>query len=144
MSDSIDPSETYSHWLIINEALPLLTTDEAITGTINEFQPNEYNDKVPADVLDEAVVFNGKLDTLRKRHELDETHQGNIPDADQVTPAVVKEYSSHIFDGIKQLAAQINDANKDYNFHNETVTGKQASDVFGLVNLANRKIDLLK
>lgn len=143
MSNPTTPNEVYSHWLSMNEALLLLTTDKNITSKISRLQANEYSDKMPSDVLNEVVAFKGKLDALRQKNDLGETPHENIPTTDQVTPADVLVYSEPLLNAMQELAIQINQDNKDCSFHSETVTGKQPSDVFGLVDLANRKIDLL-
>jgi hypothetical protein len=143
MSDPITPNDVYSRWLTLNEALPLLTTDDNVISKIGQLQPNEYSGKNPSDVLNEGATLKGKLDTLRKKYDLGELQMGTVPASSDVTPADVLKYSDSVFKGIQEVVEQVNQANKDYSYHTEAVTDKEPSDVFGLVDLANRKLDLL-
>lgn len=145
----LTPSNVFSLWTNVNDAL--LATARISSGEADwaaelaAMKPRQFAGKKPADVLGQAFAFRDKLDRLRDRGGLGPTKRIGEGDGAEITPSVVFLNSGHVLDGLvlwiihnsgkEQLVSQF------YTLHD--VSGKTPSDVFGLVELATRRIDRL-
>ena len=145
----LTPSNVFSLWINVNDAV--LATARISSGDgdwaakLEAMKPGRFEGKKPADVLGQAFAFRDKLDRLRDRGGLGPTKRIGKGDGEEVTPSVVFLNSGHVLDGLvlwiirntgkEQIVSQF------YTRHD--VSGKTPSDVFGLVELANRRLDRL-
>lgn len=145
----LTPSNVFSLWINVNDAL--LATARISSGGADRaaelaaMKPRQFEGKKPADVLGQAFAFRDKLDRLRDSAGLGPTKRIGEGDGAEITPSVVFLNSGHVLDGLvlwivrnsgkEQLVSQF------YTLHD--VSGKTPSDVFGLVELANRRLEFL-
>ena len=147
---SIAPSNVFSLWLNINAALVLVaeeaTRDPTFAAEIEAESAGQFSEKVPADTLKRVVEFRKKFDLLRIENALDPTKVYKDPSGEEVIPAVVYANSQHVLDSVLNLVVSVFDKSEllvgEY-YTDHGVRGKKPSDVFSLVELANRRIDQL-
>lgn len=144
----LTPSHVYSLWTNINTSLVAISEQAArnpmLPARIDAMSRKTFSDKKPADVLREVTRFRAKVDTLRRSAKLPALRPG--PGASvEIAPSVVFLASGDVLDGVvdwlirhtgpEQLVSQF------YTVHD--FTGKKHSDVYGLVDLANRRMDAI-
>jgi hypothetical protein len=142
----LTPSQVFSLWTNINDCLlastGVVSGDREWRESLEATSPRRFEGKAPADVLERLTVFRAKLDELRRT-------AGLAPVAavehgySAVTPSDVFLNSGQVLDGLvewlivntgrEQLVSRF------YTRHG--FTGKVPNDVFGLVDLADRRID---
>lgn len=144
----LTPSQVFSLWTNIDDSLlavaRVVSDDADWYGGLAAMAPEEFTDKTPGDVLGQVEVFRAKLDRLRQSGNLKLTERFEEVTG-EVTPSVVYLNSGHVLNaqidwlirntGPSQLVSQF--------YVRHGFTGKRPSDVFGLVDLANRRIDLI-
>lgn len=142
----LTPSHVFGLWTNINAALVSVADassggqnlDDSLTST----KPDRFENKKPADVLARAIEFRAKLDRLLAEHGMAPTKR--YPrGAGRVTPSVVFLNSGLLLDAVvgwiiantakRQLVSPF--------YAHHAFSGKTPSDVFGMVDLANRRID---
>lgn len=142
----LTPSHVFGLWTNINAALVLvadtssggLNLDDSLTST----KPGRFENKKPADVLARAIEFRAKLDRLLAEHGMAPTEQYSRG-AGRVTPSVVFLNSGLLLDAVvgwiiantskQQLVSPF--------YAHHAFSGKTPSDVYGMVDLADRRID---
>ncbi len=149
-SVAITPSNVFSLWLNINAALVLAaeesTRDASFAVDLKATEPAQLTDKAPADSLKRAVEFRNKLDLLRAKNDLEPTDVFVDPSGEEVIPAEVFANSEHVLDSLLDFIVVVFSKDElligEY-YKDHGLSGKKPSDVFGLVDLANRRIDQL-
>jgi hypothetical protein len=144
----LTPSHVFSLWTNINEALVSSGTAFNDEGTlpqdIQKMSPKTFQGKTPGDVLNHASAFRSKLDQLRDKHALKTTPVYLDPEGGTVTPSVVFVNSGYMLDSVVLLLNRLDTEHliSRYFSRNE-FKGKKPSDVYSLVDLANRRMDAL-
>ena len=142
----LTPSQVYSIWVNINDALfacaRVVSDDDAWHQSLVSMEPRRVYWKRPADVLKRVAAFRHRLDSLRRQSGRPPTRQ-MTPRLAEITPSVVFLHSGHVRDrlvewlientGPEQLVSQF--------YVRHVYVGKSPSHVFGLVDLATRRID---
>ena len=126
-------------WIVDRRGVPIANnrTDFRV-----DIIPDRLENKKPADVLARAIEFRAKLDRLLAEHGMAPTKR--YPrGAGRVTPSVVFLNSGLLLDAVvgwiiantakRQLVSPF--------YAHHAFSGKTPSDVFGMVDLANRRID---
>ncbi len=141
----ITPNGPFHLWLGINEFMPLLTTSPSQTRAIRAEINQRFRGKTPANVLSQVVRFRNKLDRLLAKYRLNKTGVFRSPTGEKISPAIVYINSGHSYDSVVRLLLKANPNDQSYRdkFLIPFPKGKTPSDVFGLVDLAIRKIDVL-
>lgn len=144
----LTPNHVYSLWTNINASLLVISEQTArnpmLPARVEAMSRKSFSGKTPADVLREIAGFQAKVDGLRRTAKLPGVKPG--PGADgAITPSVVFLASGNVLDGVvdwlirhtgpEQLVSQL------YTVHD--FTGKKHSDVFAMVDLANRRLDAI-
>ncbi len=142
----LTPSHVVGLWTNTNNALltvaGLTSGDADWAKRLEAMAPERFEGKKPADVLNRVVEFRDKLDRLLQRSGQQETKRYQSGSG-TVTPSVVFLNSGHVLDAVtlwivaktprEQLVSQY------YTRH--SFSGKTPSAAFGMVDLANRRID---
>ncbi len=144
----LTPSNVFSLWTNINDALlavARISSDNANWAKkVEASAPRAFAGKTPANVLERVAEFREKLDRLRRRDGMAKTARFENGDG-VVSPSVVFLNSGHVLDGVALWI--VNKTTKEQLvspfFRRHDVSGKTPSDVFGLVDLANRRIDTI-
>ena len=142
----LTPSHVVGLWTNINNAL--VTVAEASNGgqdlaaALASTTPGRFENKKPADVLARAGEFRAKLDRLLNRSGLRPTKQYQHGDG-KVTPSVVFLNSGHMLDAVVRwvIANTAKEQLVGPFYARRAISGKTPSDAFGMVDLANRRID---
>ncbi len=105
----------------------------------------EFTGKAPADVLGQINGFRDKLSLWRANYNLLGVQTYKDVDGNEITPSVVFVNSGHVLDSLMELLWHIKPLEESYReyYKQNIIDGMEPSDVFGLVELANRKISLL-
>lgn len=144
----LTPSHVYSLWTNINDSLIVsscvIAADKTLAKRLEAMKPKTFSGKSPADVLGELVIYREKLNRLLRSKNLAETKQTKF-DGGVVTPSDVYLNSGHVLNAqIKCLIVTTGKEQAVSRFYTRHgFTGKTPSDVFALVDLANRRIDKL-
>lgn len=144
----LTPSHVFSLWTNTNNALEtmagILTKDSSLRQKVKATTPRGFTGKKPADVLRRVAEFREKLDRLRQKGSLPPTKRF-VHGTGTITPSVVFLNSGHVLDATVQWV--IKNSGKDqlvspfYVRHD--ISGKTPSDAFAMVDLANRRIDMI-
>lgn len=142
----LTPSQVFSLWTNINNSLSTVAEavadDRAWIQRLAAMTPRTFENKTPADVLGRLSRFRAKLGRFREKYDLPriEPHSGGYAN---VTPSVVYLNSGRVLNGIvewvivntgpEQLVSQF--------YVRHGFKGKTPSDVFGLIELAERRLD---
>lgn len=140
-------NHVFSLWSNVNDALieAAADPDGAEFGReVASMQPDPFSQKAPSDVLEQVVVFRGKLDRLRAAAGLGATKIYGTEDG-VVEPSDVFLNSGHVLNGLVDWLGRVSERGCDENrfYQRGTCSGKTPSDVFGMVDLANRRADLI-
>lgn len=115
-----------------------------MTETVAAMRPKSFAGKVPADVLERARAAREKLDSLRRNSGLEQTVLIDSNEG-RITPSDVYLNSGHVLDGLVGWLIHGTGpellASRFYVRHK--YSGKTPSDVFGLVDLANRRLEMI-
>lgn len=151
----LTPSPVYALWSNINRAVILYarvhSTDADWLGKLEKMAPDKFSDKVPAQVLEQVKRFKLKLTELNKRPAAEAVETllaGSLPsllssDDNRITPSQVYLYSGQVLINIAGDILQESTATTEISplFEEHHFTGKTPSDVFGMVDLAIRRLD---
>ena len=144
----LTPSHVYSLWVNINNSL--ITASRVISGdsnlrtTLIEMKPEKISGKTPADVLDQLGLFREKLNRLLLAENLPRVAR-TASHREKITPSDVYLNSGYILNAqMKWLIVRTGPEQSISHFYTRHgFAGKTPSDVFGLVDLANRRVDKL-
>ena len=153
----LTPSPVYSLWTNINRAViayaGVRSNDKEWLKKLNSMEPNKFYNKVPADVLELVDEFSTKLNEVDEDgsiHASDTLLDGKLPNLlasedNRVTPSLVYLYSGQVLVNIagdilhsSTTPIEISPFFVEYGFIGAP---KTTSDVFGLVDLALRRLD---
>lgn len=142
------PNHVYALWTNINEALLAVARIAAADGTwdvqVSSLDHRAFVDKVPADVLVRAEDFRDRLNRLRVRAAMEPTPPFESPGT-VVTPSDVFMNSGHMLDGVVEWIIEMTPPQwliSPFYLYG-TFGGKQPNDVFEVVDLAVRRLDLI-
>ncbi len=144
----LTPSHVYSLWTNINDSLivssRVVSGDKALLTTLAEMKPEEFSGKRPADVLNRLAVYREKLNQLLLAKNLPKAKRAAL-DGGAITPSDVYLNSGHVLTAqVRWLIVETGPEQTVSQFYTRHgFSGKTPSDVFALVELANRRLDLL-
>lgn len=144
----LTPSHVYSLWTNINQSLiassRLVSADSDLPETMSAMEPKTFTGKKPADVLELLILYRAKLDRLLRDRNLPKTKR-TAAGSETISPSDVYLNSGHVLNaqvmwmvvstGPEQTVSQF------YTRHG--FSGKTPSDVYALVEIANRRMDQL-
>jgi len=145
----LTPSHVFGLWTNINSALvrlaELYSSDQQIADKLSSMTARTYSGKTPGDVLQKLSAFRKKLDILNKKQGLSPTNKIEITDGKKITPSVVFLNSGHVIDSAVNLIIKKSDRDQLVSpfYKSLHLKGKSPSDVFGMVDLAERRIDII-
>ncbi|MEE8395152.1 MAG: hypothetical protein V3S29_03795 [bacterium] len=142
---NIPPDGPFHLWLGINEFMPLLTANSSKARAIRAVKAKRFRGKTPGAVLGNVVRFRNKLNRVLAKYRLDKTREFRSPTGEKVSPSIVYINAGHVYDSVVGVLLEANPKNQTYReiFLIPYPKGKTPSDVFELVDLAIRKLDLL-
>ncbi|MHA1598613.1 MAG: hypothetical protein ACTSV1_07810, partial [Alphaproteobacteria bacterium] len=141
----LTPSHVYSLWTNINQTVMTFVRidvqEPALRNEIDAMEAEEFSGKSPGDVLALASEVEGLWDALRISSDLAPTRQIFISDS-STTPSDVYLESSRILGAAVEWIIMNTDADHLVSGHfvRHEFTGKTPSDVYGLVDLAYRRM----
>ena len=144
----LTPSHVYSLWTNINDSLVassrVVSGDTALRAKISEMKLGNFSGKNPGDVLNHLALYREKLNRLLRAKNLPVVKRVAF-DGGVVTPSDVYLNSGHVLTAqIRWLIVETGREQTVSQFYaRHGFSGKTPSDVFALVELANRRIDLL-
>lgn len=142
----LTPSHVFSIWVNINKALVTISTivsDNPVwQREIKSMKPRMFKGKIPADVL-------VHVERLEFRIDQSWTDIKTMPawlktsDHKEVTPSKVFLASGHVLNDVIAKLIDISDSNLLVSsfYARHTYMDKTPNDVFGLVDLAHRRLD---
>ena len=143
----LTPRHVFSLWTNINNALiasARIVSNDAVTESVATMGPKVFIGKVPADVLERARAVREKLDSLRRNSGLKQTVLSDSNEG-RITPSDVYLNSGNVLDGLVGWLIHGTGpdllASRFYVRHK--FSAKTPSDVFGLVDLANRRLEMI-
>ena len=144
----LTPNEAYGLWANINKALlavPHYTSGgKALSSRVAEKKAREFGEKKPADVLGSVNIFMRKLRRLRRTSRLGEIFLVESR-GEKITPTDVFLNSGLVLDGVVKWIVKNSPSKHLINplYGYETYRNKKPGDVYSLVDLAHRRIDLI-
>ena len=141
-------NQVFSLWTDINANLlalaKVLSGDTAKGKSLAALTPDKFRGKNPTDVLVHVRAYRAKLDRLRRRDGLAPTKRFDSGNA-AITPSIVYVNSGYVLNGqVELLIRRTGPAQQISGFYvGHDIGGKAPSDVFGLVDLAHRRLDLI-
>lgn len=142
------PDYPFALWTQVNESL-LVISDLTAPGSglrerLVDMGPNKFQGKTPADVFGAVRGVRTKLDAWRQRYDLPAA-KSYVPRDGVITPIVVFMDSGFVLDGLVDWIARTAGPEQKVGqfFDHIQFSGKKPSDVFGLVDLAGRRLDLI-
>lgn len=141
----ITPSGPFHLWRGIEEFVPLLMPNPTQARKIRAIKAQKFRGKTPGDVLTHLARFRRKLNRLSEKYKLRKTEIFRSPTGEKVSPAIVYINSGHVYDAVVRLLLVANPKDQSYReiFTIPYPKGKTPSDVYRLVDLAIRKINVL-
>jgi hypothetical protein len=144
----LTPDQVYSHWSNINKAIlsisKLTSKDAELIGRIDAMEVRIFTGSTPGDILELALHIEEKFDSLRIIAGLHPTRKIQISGA-STTPTDVYILSSRIL--LSAVEWIINHSDKrrlvTKYFERLEFQGKTPSGVYGLVDLADRRLHLV-
>lgn len=142
----LTPSHVYSLWTNTNKCLRELAnriSDDAEWRRQFATTPvKTFERKKPSDVLEHLTIVRAKVDRLRQKAGLPpvERYGGGT---EEITPSVVYLNSGHLLDGLVDLLIRTSGPDQLVSqfFIRTKFLEKTPSDVFGLVDVADRRLD---
>lgn len=142
------PNHVYSLWTNINEGLlavaEIASGDATWDREVSSLDRRSFTGKVPADVLREAAEFRDRLNQLRERARMPPAtafrETGTV-----VTPSDVFVNSGYMLDGVVDWIIEMTPPQRLISgfYLLDTFDGKGPGDVYSLVELAVRRLDLV-
>lgn len=142
------PSHVFGLWTNINNCLlasaQVVADDTAWQRRLDSMSPAKFDGKKPADVLARMAEFRDKLDRLRQAEGLEPTKTNDKTDG-EITPSDVFLNSGHVLNALVDWTIRNSgpDLLVSQFYSRQEFSGKTPSDVFGLLDLADRRLDAL-
>jgi hypothetical protein len=144
----LTPSNVVSLWTNINAAL--VTSAEIANGAegrgaLETMTIGSFPGKKPADVLQQVATFRDKLDHVGQKLGLKPTTVYTDPEGGTVTPSVVFMNSGYVLDSMVLAVIKLDGERLVSGFYaSHPISGKKPSDTYAMVELANRRMDVLQ
>ena len=144
----LTPSHVFGLWTNINHCLTLIATqvtkDNDWVRENADIKPNRFSGKKPSDVLERVAIVREQIDKIRSSSGLGKVETFENPDRN-ITPSVVFLNSGHVLDGLADWLAHEAEPGVMVTecYRPQRFNGKTPSDVFGQVDLAQRRFGLL-
>lgn len=145
----ITPNGPFRLWSAVNALLPAyaeLKGGAALRSEVASMGAGDATGKKPGDVMAQSVKFSALLDAIRKQQKLAKIETYKDPLGRAVTPAVVFVNAGFNFDALVESyysALQQPDTNVGHFYVVPVASGKSPSDVYALVELATRRLQLI-
>ncbi len=145
----ISPNGPYRIWSAVNKVLldyASLKGGEELKSQVKDLNAGRFYGKTPTDVLIQAAEFRDALERILDRLQLPKVEIYEDPLGRQVTPGVVFVNAGHIMDAVVSVVHSASDHHDEplgALYDVPVATGKTPSDVFGLVYLATRRLQLI-
>lgn len=149
----LTPSQVFGLWTNINASLDavarVISDDTAWRTQLRAMRPKAFRGKRPADVLEQVKRYQSKIDALRRRAGLppSERHSGHHHSEHQhsISPSVVYIASGTVLNAQIEWLIHLTERNQlvSQYYRRHDFSGKISSDVFGIVELANRRLDAI-
>lgn len=144
----LTPSHVYATWNNVNDALVAIAQtmpDGKVWQTeFAAMAARRFNGKKPGDVLEQVTGFKAKFG--KEQSKIKAAANWWIGQKiEEVTPTEVFLNSYHVLAGVVSHLIELSDRRQLVSqfFVRRKFTGKTPSDVFGLVDLAQRRLDLI-
>lgn len=142
------PNHVYALWRSINDTViatsSLAIKDPMARQRIESMTPHSYRGKQPREVLHMVLAFGERLNKLRARDDLPPT--GRYGDGHgEVNATGVFLNSGMVLNGMVEWIIVNSDPDLLVSryYHLESFRGKTSSDVYALVDLAHRRLDVI-
>ncbi len=145
----ISPNGPYRIWSAVNKVLldyASLKGGEELRSQVQDLNVGRFDGKTPADVLTQAAEFRDTLEQILDRLRLPKVEIYEDPLGRKATPGVVFVNAGHIMDAVVSVIHNASDKHDEplgALYDVPVATGKTPSDVFGLVYLATRRLQLI-
>ena len=146
---NIPPSGPFQLWTSMNRVLPeyaMLKGGAELKARVEGLSATYFEGKTPADVLAQTAEYRATLEALRAQLNLPEVQIYKDPLGRTVTPGVVFVNSGYIMDATVRTyhtASDKPDVSLGGFYDVPVIAGKTPSDVFGLVHLATKRLQLI-
>ena len=146
----ISPNGPFRLWSAVNALLPAyakLKGGAALRSRVAGLTAANAAGKKPGDVMVQTVEFRGLLDAIRQQRKLAKIETYKDPLGRAITPAVVFVNAGFNLDALVEIYyATLNKpgANVGQYYEIPLATGKSPSDVYALVELATRRLRLIR
>lgn len=144
----LTPSHVYSTWSNLNDCLLAIGQEQALDETLQAqlalMRPTTFSGKRPVDVLGEVRGVQDKLNRFRVKRDLAPVAQIS-EDYKRVTPRDVYLNSGRVLDGLLETLILMSEPERQISpfYEHHRYDDKTPNDVFGLVDLANRRLDII-
>ncbi len=144
----LTPSHDFSLWTNINDSLiaasRVVAADPDLRSRLMTMKARKFSGKIPADVLNHLALFRERLNILLLADNLPRVKR-IASDGKTITPSDVYLSSGHILNAqMRWLIVRTGpEQNVSQFYTRHGFVGKTPSDVFGLVDLANRRLEQL-
>lgn len=145
----LTPSHVFSLWVNINNCLLAvareLSRDRDFHERLGRLSPMVTDGKNPSDVLERVLAMRVQIDRVRRAAKLRESAHFRA-DSVEITPSIVFLTSGDVLDGLAGWYVLLSDPKKPISrfYVRHKFTGKTPSEVFGLVDLAQRRLELIR
>jgi len=153
----LTPSHVYSLWLNINRSLlayaHIVLGDEQRQEELEAMRPAVFKDKVPADVYALARKTGARLrgyiaipsEVPHWLHEYEKINSLPAPKDEKITPSAVFLISTQLLNGVVDVVVDNTGWEQSVSdlYATELHFDKTPSDVFGLVDLALRRLEII-
>lgn len=148
----LTPSHVYALWVNINDSLLVIarvvSDDVSWRDTLSSMSPMKYEGKRPSDVLDRVGRLHVTIERLGpSAHLAGHPLEVDFRDVenDLATPADVFVSSGHVLDRLVSWLIRNTGPEQRVSgsYTRRTFRGKTPSDIFGLVGLADRRLEMI-
>jgi len=144
----LTPSHVVGLWSNVNDcvdaAVKSVAKKQGLDAQVSAISLDSFEGKKPSHVLGKVAVVRDKIDKLRKKAGLGKVAVFKNPDG-KITPSVVYLNSGHVLDGLADWVARNASSGQLVAdcYRAKKFSGKTPSHAFGMVDLANRRLDLV-
>ncbi|MBT3533844.1 MAG: hypothetical protein HN478_08195 [Rhodospirillaceae bacterium] len=146
----ITPNGPYRFWAAINKVLPdyaAVTGGAELHAQVKTLSAHPAAGRTPGDVMVQTAEFRDLLEILRRRLKLAKIEIYKDPLGRAVTPGVVLANAGFNMDALVETyraAAKKPEESLGHFYDVPVMNGKSPSDVYGLVELATRRLRLIQ
>ncbi len=145
----IKPAGPFRLWTAINKVLPEYASSKGgkdLRSRIDGMSAGRFKGRNPGDVMAQTEIFRAILENIRGQLKLPEIKTYKDPLGRKITPAVVFLNAGHVLDSLVETLYISSKKSQDalgWFYDVPHVAGKTPSDVFGMVHLATRRLQLI-